>query len=169
VLPNFNPDYKSFTYHHHGLRTKKFKPNPTPHIHQCIRPWNSKLTSAAELRYQGIEYADNKCRPAFTGDVPFSHEYRKLALQARFWNHVVFKKAGRKVVSYETARSFSDQTEWPYTASRTTPLREYMASTKAEVDTKANAQHILYQRSKRSRQRGWNSWRSHEPNMSRNA
>jgi hypothetical protein len=62
-------------------------------MHQALE----QADITAELRYQGIEYANNKCQHIFTGDVPFSHENKKLALQAGFWNHMVAKKAGRKV------------------------------------------------------------------------
>jgi hypothetical protein len=100
---------------------------------QALEQANTK----AELRYQCTEYANKKCRRAFTGDVLFSHEYKRLSLQVGFWNHMAAKKAGRQVGSRLLSRFLVKLND-------TTPLREYMALTTAEVDTNAKEKDILY-------------------------
>jgi hypothetical protein len=65
-----------------------------------------------------------------------------LALQAGFWNHMVAKKAGRKVGSRLLSWFLIKLND-------TTLLRDYMALTTAEVNAKAKAQYILYRKFKK--------------------
>jgi hypothetical protein len=134
VVKKFNQHYKNFVYHH-NLGTEIFQTeadSSNPPTMQALEQANT----IAELRYQGIEYADKKCGRAFTGDVPFSHQNKRLSLQAGFWNHMAAKKAGRRVGSRLLSCFLIKLND-------TTPLREYMALTTAEVDANAKEKHIL--------------------------
>jgi hypothetical protein len=98
----------------------------------------------ADLRYKAIAYANKKCHPVFTQDVPFSEECKTLELRVGFWNHMVAKKQGQKVGSKMLAR-FLIKLKDPI------PLWDYSALTQSEFEAEAQAIHIQYQKFKKEK------------------
>ena len=53
--------------------------------------------SLVQLRYEGIRYADKRCRRIFRCQIAFTPKYKELLEAVRFWKLVLCKKQGRKV------------------------------------------------------------------------